>query len=66
MRWTEQVRANRSGADCCTAASFKALEFVGVKKIDLPVADSVNDGPMIPHSTAHADQYGSFAPAFEK
>jgi len=60
------MRSLSSRANGCAAASIKAFEFVGVEEIDLPVADRVDDGPVVPHPAAHPDQYGSLAAAVKK
>ena len=66
MRWTKQMRASRSRSSRCAAASVKALELVGIEKIDLFITNLVHNGPMIPHTTSQTDKNGSFAAIIKK
>jgi hypothetical protein len=66
MGRAQHMRAGRGGPDRGAAASFQGLELVGIEKIDLPVADRVHNGPMVPTAPPQTDQDGSLAAAVQK
>lgn len=66
MRRAQHMRAGRSRPNRCAATSFQGLELVRIKKIDLPIANRMHNGPMVPHTTSQTDQNGSFAAAIQK
>ncbi len=58
VRRAQQVRSGRGRPDRRAAASLQALELVRIEEVDLPVADRVHDGPVVPHAPPQPDEDG--------
>lgn len=45
---------------------FEASQLVGIEETDLPGGDFLDDGPVVSHGTAQADEDGALAAGFKK
>ena len=48
------------------AVAVEASQLVGIEETDLPGGDFLDDGTVVPHETAQADEVGALAAGFKK